>query len=667
MVASPQRGLFIAVLSLGIVTALRSTSLADNPIVQTNYTADPAPFVHNGTLYVYTTHDEDVIVDNFFTMNDWRVYSSTDAVNWTDHGSPLSYTDFSWSNGEAWAAQVTYRDGMFYFYVAVSHSIGVAVSDSPTGPFEDPLGRALVTSDCGDIDPTVFIDDDGQAYLYWGNPDLCYVTLNEDMISYSGSVQHVPMTTESWGVRSDTDRATSYEEGPWFYNREGLYYMVFAAGPISEHIGWATSPGPTGPWTYGGVLMPTEGSSFTNHPGVADYKGKSLFFYHNGALPDGGGYHRSVCVEEFTYGADGSIPQLSMTTEGATAVDVLNPFAQTEAETIAWESGIETEVCSEGGMNVTDISNGDYIKVKEVEFGAGATSFEYRVASGSGGGAIELHLDSENGTLVGTCPVDSTGGDQTWATQSCTVSDATGKHDLFLRFTGGGFKFNWWQFTGPGDPGTGGTGGTSATGGAAGSGGSEPTGGAVDTGGGGGVIVSGGTSATGGEVATGGISNSGGSQAGGTSGTGGVIATGGSTATGGSLQTGGTTTIGATGGNVSTGGAMTATGGISPAGGSMGGGTGTAAGGQIGAGGSTAAGGTLSPGSAGTGGATSSDIDAGSLGTDASSDEGGCGCRVAGGRSNSGSLAAFAALGLLALRSFRRRPRVSRQRRLRTR
>jgi arabinoxylan arabinofuranohydrolase len=638
-----------------LVTTFSSAALADNPIVQTLYTADPAPMVHDGTLYVYTTHDEDVLIDDFFTMNEWRVYSSTDAVNWTDHGSPLHYTDFSWATSAAWAGQVIHRNGQFYFYVPIRiggvHRIGVAVSDSPVGPFTDPLGRPLIESDCGDIDPTVFIDDDDQAYLYWGNPDLCYVTLNADMISYSGGVQHVPMTTASFGVRADSERPTSYEEGPWFYKRDGRYYMVFAAGPISEHIGYATSSGPTGPWTYGGVVMPTEGSSFTNHPGVIDYKGKSLFFYHNGALPGGGGFHRSVCVEEFTYGGDGSIPQLGMSSEGPTGVDTLNPFAQTEAETIAWESGIETEVCSEGGMNVAAIGNGDYIKVKEVEFGAGATSFEARVASGSGGANIELHLDSENGTTVGTCAIASTGGEQTWATQTWTVSGATGKHDLFLKFTGGGFKFNWWKFSGPGDPGTGGTGGAGGQGGTAGSAGFEPTGGAVETGGNGGVIDTGGTSPTGGAPTAGGVSNSGGAQVGGTSGTGGVISAGGSTAAGGDSYTGG---------SVSTGGAMIAAGGTGlPAGGSTSGGTGTAVGGQLGAGGGNAAGGAQSSGGfSGAGAASSSDVDAGPTGTAASSDAGGCGCLVAGGRRSSGSLAGFGVLGLLALRSFRRRPKT---------
>jgi hypothetical protein len=527
---SPARRVPLVLLALGAAVFLPATSRADNPIVQTRYTADPAPFVHEGTLYLYTTHDEDVTVNDFFTMNDWRVFSSTDVVNWTDHGSPLRYDDFSWASGDAWAGQVTYRNGTFYFYVPVvrtsgGNAIGVATSDSPFGPFEDALGVPLITSDCGDIDPSVFIDDDDQAYLYWGNPNLCYVKLNEDMTSYEGSVVRVPMDTAGFGTRSDTERPTSYEEGPWFYKREGRYYLVYPGGPLPEHIAYSTSDGPTGPWSYAGVIMPAEGESFTNHPGVVDYKGKSLFFYHNGALPGGGGFKRSVCVEEFTYGADGSIPQLQMTTDGAGAADVLNPFAMTEAETIAWESGIETEVNSAGGMNVTDISDGDYIKLKEVEFGAGATSFEVRVAAATGGGAIEVRLDDSDGMLVSTCPVESTGSDQTWATQTCTVNGASGKHDLFLRFTGSGFKFDWWQFSGPGAP----SGGAGGQGG--GAGGPSPTGGAA---GGGGVAGSGG-----------------GAPAGGTPGT--------AAGAGGRAHSGGTTALG---GNVATGGAAIATGGL---------------------------------------------------------------------------------------------------------
>ena len=452
-------------------------AVADNPIVQTNYTADPAPMVSGGRLYLYTSHDEDVTVNNFFTMNDWRLYSTIDMVNWTDHGSPASYKTYSWGTGDAWAVQAIERDGKFYLYTPINNStgskIGVAVASSPQGPFKDALGKALISSGSGNIDPTAFIDSDGQAYLYWGNPDLYYVKLNADMISFTGSTTKVGLTTAGFGVRTKTDRATAYEEGPWFYKRDSLYYIVYPADSTPEKLSYTTSSGPLGPWMYRGDIMAKEsgaGSSFTNHPGVVDYKGHSYLFYHNAALPGGGGYKRSVCVEEFKYGTDGSIPTITMSSAGPKAVENLNPFVQVEAETMAFSSGLKTEVCSEGGIDVTSINSGDYIKVKNVNFGTGATSFDARVASSTSGGSIELRLESQTGTLIGTCAVTGTGGVQTWTTKSCTVSGATGVHDLFLKFTGSSgalFNFNWWKFSGPGGvdmPGTGGSGGTGAGG-----------------------------------------------------------------------------------------------------------------------------------------------------------------------------------------------------------
>ncbi len=275
--------------------------------------------------------------------------------------------------------------------------------------------------------------------------------LNADMISYSGSPTQIPLTTAGFGTRTgDANRPTLYEEGPWFYKRNGQYYMVFAAKCCAEFIAYSTSPGPTGPWTYRGTIMPAQGSSFTNHAGVIDFNGGSYFFYHNGALPGGGGFTRSVAVEKFSYNADGTIPTINMTTDGASQAGTFDPYVRQEAETIAWGSGIETEPSSEGGMNVSWIENGDYIKVKGVAFGTGASSFTARVASSTSGGRVELHLDSATGPTVGTCTVSGTGGWQTWSTVSCPVTGATGTHDLYLRFAGGSgylFNMNWWQFT----------------------------------------------------------------------------------------------------------------------------------------------------------------------------------------------------------------------------
>ena len=301
-----------------------------NPIMKNIYTADPAPMVCGDTLYLYTTHDEDVLVNDFYTMYDWRCFSTKDMVNWTDHGKIFSLDDIEWADDRAWAPQCAERGGKYFLYCPVHKknggmAIAVGVSDSPTGPFKD-IGHPLVDEgDWNDIDPTVFIDDDGQAYLYFGNPELRYVLLNEDMVSYDEKtgVVKIPMTVKSFGKGSH-DTGTSYGEGPWFYKRDGLYYMVYAAfaevtdengvevprgdnAQINEHLAYSTSTSPTGPWVYRGVLMTDEGGVFTNHPGIAEFKGHNYLFYHTGELPGGSLFHRSVCAAEFTYNKDGSI------------------------------------------------------------------------------------------------------------------------------------------------------------------------------------------------------------------------------------------------------------------------------------------------------------------------------------------------------------------------
>ncbi|MDG5767818.1 glycoside hydrolase family 43 protein [Balneolales bacterium ANBcel1] len=433
-----------------------------NPIVQTMFTADPAPMVYNDTLFVYTTHDEQES-SNFFKMYDWQLFSTTDMVNWTAHGTVASLEDFKWSdidNG-AWAPQAIERDGKFYFYCPIhGDGIGVLKADTPYGPFKDPIGERLVESDYiwNDIDPTVFIDDDGQAYLYWGNPDLYYAKLNEDMISVDKSIGEngavkVEMTTEAFGEREeeDEDYPTQYEEGPWLYERDGTYYMVFAAGGIPEVIAYSTGPTATGPWTYQGLIMDRHpGLAFTNHPGVIEYKGNSYLFYHNQELPGGGGFNRSIAVEQFEYNADGTIPEIVPTREGIVeGVGTLDPFIRVEAETIAWSEGLKVEEDEEIGVYISNINNGNFIKVRDVDFGDGVSSFEAHVASDNSDAAIEIRVGSVDGELLGTCDIASTGGMQSWDVQTCDVSTISGVHDLYFVFTGGEgelFNFDYWRF-----------------------------------------------------------------------------------------------------------------------------------------------------------------------------------------------------------------------------
>ena len=462
------------------------SSTAQNPFVQTWCTSDPAPMVHDGTMYVYTGHDEDGA--DFFWMQEWRVYSTQDMVNWQDHGSPLALESFSWADDRAWASQTIERDGKFYWYIC-AHSkisngmaIGVAVSDSPTGPFRDAIGKPLFENGSWDhIDPTVMIDDDGQAWLMWGNPRVYYLKLNRDMISYSGELGMLDMTEEAFGAPSMDKREKGkkykdcYTEGPWLRKVDSskfkvesskVYQLLYAAGGVPEHISYSTAPSPTGPWTYAGEIMPLcDTKSFTNHCGVADYKGHSYFFYHTGKLPNGGGFGRSVAVEEFQYNADGSFPTIMPTDEGVKPIATFNPYRKVEAETMAFSKGVKTEQFAtphsdqgseneQVGVYVSDIHNGDYIKLQNVCFcNKLPRTFTARVASGLRGGQIEVRVDSIHGQLLGRLEVPATGGWENWQTITIDLTEKVmGHHDLYFVFTGRKgpklFNFDWWEMRG---------------------------------------------------------------------------------------------------------------------------------------------------------------------------------------------------------------------------
>jgi hypothetical protein len=444
---------------LGAVPATR----AANPIIQTLYTADPAPLVVGDTLYLYTSHDEDELVNNFFTMKDWHAFSTKDMVNWTHHGAVASLHDFKWSksgwgggfeNG-AWAPQAIERNGKWYLYCPLhGRGIGVLVADNPFGPFKDPLGKPLIPND--NIDPSVFIDADGQAYLYWGNPKCWYAKLNPDMISYDTSIGDkglvaLDMTVAEFGKRSKPDekRTTTYEEGPWLYLRNGLYYLFFAGGPIPEHLGYSTSSSPTGPWKYGGVVMKPQ-SAFTIHPGMADFKGKTYLFYHNAGLPGGGGFKRSVCVDELTFNSDGSVKEVVPTKSGVAPVATLDPYQRVEAETIASATGVKTARSGTNGIVVTDIDSGDYIQVRNVNFNQKhPKTIIVSAAAEKAAGTIEVRLDSLTAKPIATLQVEATGGLHSWKTFAAPVKSGAGVHDVYFTFhtpDGARFNFDWWKF-----------------------------------------------------------------------------------------------------------------------------------------------------------------------------------------------------------------------------
>jgi arabinoxylan arabinofuranohydrolase len=441
---------------LPAMALLTQIGMAQNPVIQSIFSADPAPMVYKDTVFLYVGHDEDNAPENKYLMRDYRLFSTTDMVNWTDRGTPLKITEFAWTGMDANAAQCMERNGKFYWYISTGDktdtgvSIGVAVSDKPTGPFKNALGHSLIKNSqttyakhgWDDLDPTVYIDDDGQAYLTWGNNACYWVKLNDDMISYSGRIHF-------YDIDDKREFGPDFEEAPWTYKRNGKYYLLYASG-FPENIRYAMSNGPIGPWKYQGILMDRiPQKSGTNHPGIIDFKGNSYFFYHKAVEPNGHDKRRSVCVEPFTYNADGTIPTIKPTNEGVLkAVQNLNPFVRTEAETMAWGEGIETESLNESSVVVTDIDNGDYLKIRSVDFESGAKTFSALVSSVAKGGIIDIRLDSKNGASIGKLSVGNTSGK--WKTVSTFVKTGGGVHDLYIVFSGKSsaklFKFDSWFF-----------------------------------------------------------------------------------------------------------------------------------------------------------------------------------------------------------------------------
>lgn len=428
--------------SCGLLNSLN----AQRPVIQTKYTADPAPMVYNDTVFLYTTHDEDDAEG--FKMQDWLLYTSTDMVNWTDHGAVASLKSFDWvkrDNG-AWAEQVIERNGKFYMYCPIhGNGIGVLVSDSPYGPFKDPLGKPLVwqKEHWYDIDPTVFIDEDGQAYMYWGNPHCYYVKLNEDMISYSGDIVKLKETPEH------------YQEGPWFYKRNGHYYLAFASTCCPEGIGYAMSDSPTGPWkTKGYIMRPTERTR-GNHPGIMDYKGKSYVFglnYDLLKLETNTHYERrSVSVAEMHYNEDGTIQEVPYWADTKLEqIGTFNPFRKVEAETMAWGYGLKTTPNADKSLSVVDVNNGEYICVRGVDFGKNkARRFEVSALPLEGGN-LKIRLDAPDGKIVGNVNIPQGNEISKYELYSCEVNAVSGIHDLYLSFEGENnkdlFELDYWKF-----------------------------------------------------------------------------------------------------------------------------------------------------------------------------------------------------------------------------
>ena len=321
--------------SLALITALLAgpSGAADqprgapgsNPIVRDMFTADPAPLVVGNRLYLYVDHDE-AKDGEMFTMREWLVYSTTDMKTWTSYPAILKVSDLKWAKKDAWAPQAIGKNDKFYLYVPVEHddthpgkAIGVVVSDKPTGPFVDARGSALITNDMtpkgrhswDDIDPTVLTDADGTSWIAWGNGNCYLARLKPNMVELDGPILDIT--------------PPSFVEAPWLHRRSDLYYLTYASMDRAkqqkdERVSYATAPAITGPWTFHGELTGPAKNSFTIHPGIAEFKGRSYLFLHNAALTIGNQKgalgRRAVNVEHLRYNPDGTMRPVVQTTAG---------------------------------------------------------------------------------------------------------------------------------------------------------------------------------------------------------------------------------------------------------------------------------------------------------------------------------------------------------------
>ena len=468
-----------------------------NPLIDYDFGADPFALEYNGRVYVYMTADQfeydqnGNIIDNTYSkINSLHVISSADLVNWTDHG----FIPVAGPNGVAkwasnsWAPAIAYKqidgqDKFFLYFCNGGGGIGVLEGDSPVGPFTDPLGHALIDGSTPGtqgvpwiFDPAVMVDDDGTGYLVFGggipagqdlNPKSArIVRLGDDMISLDCEPVMI-------------DAPCMFEDGG-IHKANGKYYYTYCSNFSGNHsavegypgygiICYMVSDDPLGPYEYCGEILQNPSTYFgvggNNHHAIFNFKGTSYIVYHAQTLGQAMGIekgYRSTHINEVEYYADGRIVPIQADREGISQLETMSPYQLTAGETIAWQAGIKVEACDQPGQGlsevnnrtVTDIQNGDWIAVAGLDFGdKGAASFTASIAA-QAGGAVELRVDSPDGTVVGTLTVPA--GDGTYQTLTCDVTGLTGVHNLFLVFTGDDqaenlMSLDTWQFTEAGE------------------------------------------------------------------------------------------------------------------------------------------------------------------------------------------------------------------------
>lgn len=441
----------------------------NNPLFTQRFGADPGVMKYNGRVYVYTTNDvieydsDGKVTENTYAqVNKINCLSSEDLVNWTDHGAiPVAGTDgiAKWATC-SWAPCAAHKtingkEKFFLYFCNGGNGVSVLTADSPTGPWTDPLGKALITRatpNCNDItwlfDPAVMVDDDGTGYLCFGGgvPDgkdampgtSRIVKLGDDMISLAGT----PVTIEA----------------PYLFEDSGInkigdtYYYTYcsnwktagnAYGMTSGAIEYMTSNNPLGPYTYGGELFQNQGTFFglygNNHHSLCTLDGQLYLFYHNRSVEKAMGIegnYRSPQVDAVTMQGT-KIQAVTGTMTGIAQKKTIDPYQTVQAETMSNQAGIQ--VRGLGDTVVTEIDQGDWLKVSGVHFSKGASQIAIQVSSKSGC-AVKICTGSPTGKAVGYAEIPA-GGKMT--TVSAAVQGLNGTQDLYFVFSGQAEMDSW--------------------------------------------------------------------------------------------------------------------------------------------------------------------------------------------------------------------------------
>ncbi|MFD2828192.1 family 43 glycosylhydrolase [Leeuwenhoekiella polynyae] len=290
---------------------------AQNPLVRDQYTADPTARVFNDKIYVYPSHDimctEEKGRPGWFCMEDYHVFSSENLTEWKDHGEILNQKDVFWADDEGysmWAPDCVEKDGKYYFYFPTKpkdtegFTIGVAVGDNPEGPFtpqEKPIANV------NGIDPNVFIDSDGQAYLYWSGRDIWVAKLKPNMLELASEPQIIANLPQE-----------GHKEGPFVFERNGIYYLTYPhVENKTERLEYAMGDSPMGPFKVTGVIMDESPTGcWTNHHSILDYKDQWYLFYHHNDLSPDFDKNRSIRADSLSFNADGTIKKVIPTLRG---------------------------------------------------------------------------------------------------------------------------------------------------------------------------------------------------------------------------------------------------------------------------------------------------------------------------------------------------------------